>query len=152
MKKLIIGLLFLGLTNLSFSQYSNNLLDASGFEEIVISQENFNYLNNVQVENTLKNVSKSEIDASKYHIKKAKNHVPYEETFEIIFNQSIKKITAIFDKNGEIINCYEKYSNVKSPLNIRKNIFKDNPDWLLHSDAYLVSYNSCNEVNKTYKV
>ena len=152
MKTLIIGLLFLSFTNLGYTQDSYNEIAALELEEIIISPPNFIYLNQVQDKYTPKLVKKLEYIASKYDIKESEIYDPNEEKFAIVFKQKNGRIIAIFDNSGKIVTCYEKYHNVKLPPKIRKNIFIDNPGWLIHSDTYLVSYRYGSEVKKTYKI
>ena len=153
MKKLIIGLFVLGLTTLSFSQNLNNGITETELKGVVITAPNYTYLNKVFDKNTPNRVRQLELEAAKYNINDDPGYDSSFKEYEVVFRQDNNRIKAIYDKDGEIINCSEKFSNVKLPENIlSSNIFEDNNGWTLHKDTYLVSYKKGMDVKKVYKV
>ena len=154
MKKLIIGLLFLGVTNLSFSQNTNSEFAEVELEGVVVTAPNYTYLNKVFDKNTPNRVRQLELEVAKYNIKEDSGYDPrLRVDYEVVFTQTNGRINAIYDKDGEIISCSEKFSNVKLPENIlSSNIFEDNNGWTLHKDTYSVSYKKGMDVKKVYKV
>ena len=152
MKKLIIGLLFLGVTNLSFSQNTNNGITEVELEGVVITAPNYTYLNKVFDNDTPLRVRQLEVEAAKYSVKNADVYDSSFKEYEVEFKQTNGRILAIYDKDGEIISCSEKFSNVKLPEEVRSNIFKDFNGWKLHKDSYSVSYIKGLDVKKIYKV
>ncbi len=152
MKKLIIGLLALGLTNLSFSQILNEGVTEVQLEGVTVSPRNSNYLNKVQDLNTPIKVKRLENKAAQYDIKDAGIFDHKFEAYEVIFKQSSGKIIAIYDKEGNVISSSEKFKNLRLPKAVRMGIFEDHDGWELHSDSYLVSYYSGKNVKKLYKV
>ena len=65
MKKLIIGLLFLGITNLSFSQIENNEISEVELESVVVTAPNYNYLSKVFNKDTPNLVKQMELELAK---------------------------------------------------------------------------------------
>ena len=154
MKKLIIGLLFLGVTNLSFSQNTNYGITEVELEGVVVTAPNYTYLNKVFDKNTPNRVRQLELEAAKYNIKDDSAYDPrFSVDYEVVFKQANGRINAKYDNDGELISCSEKFLNVKLPVSIiSSNIFEDNNGWTLHKDAYLVSYKKGRDVKKVYKV
>ena len=153
MKKLIIGLLFLGVTNLSFSQNTNSDFAEVELEGVVVTAPNYTYLNKVFDKNTPNRVRQLELEAAKYNIKDDPGYDSSFKEYEVVFRQDNGHIKAIYDKDGKIISCSEKFSNVKLPENIlSSNIFEDNNGWTLHKNTYSVSYKKGMDVKKVYKV
>ncbi len=152
MKKLIIGLLVIGFTNLSLSQTATPKLADIDFSEVIISPLNISYLNEVLDETTPQSVTFLENKASRFNIKTSNVYDNNHDIYEITFTQSNGKIIAYYDNSGKIIRCSEKFKNVKIPLQVRATIFKDNPGWVLHSDTYLVSYKYGDEARRIYKI
>ena len=152
MKKLIIGLLFLGLTNLSFSQNSNSGIAEVELEGVVVTAPNYAYLNKVIDKDTPEKVLQLELKAAKFNVKDAPEyHKSYSE-YKVVFQQSDGHIIAIYNKSGDIISSSEKFTNIKLPAKLLSSIVNDNPGWKLHSDTYLVSYRHGNNAKKTFKI
>lgn len=152
MKKLIIGLLALGLTNLSFSQILNGGIASVELEGVTVSPRNMTYLNEVQDYNTPLKVKVLENKAAQYDIKEEGIFDSEFEAYEVVFKQKSGKIIAIYDQEGNIVSSSEKFKNIRLPEEVRISIFRNHDGWELHSDAYLVSYYLGKDVKKLYKV
>ena len=103
MKNLVFGLLFLGLTTLSYSQESNIVLEA-----VTIKPLNLSYLKKVQNKNTPVFVKKLENEAARYDITESPLFEKEFEAYEVVFRTKKKdgasgQITATYDSKGKII-------------------------------------------------
>ena len=158
MKKLIIGLMALGLTGLCFSQNSTSGIAEVQLKGVVVSATNNSYLIDVLDGNTSPRVRQLQLEAAKYNIKDTKGYDPNFESIQVVFKQSTGKkqsrdiIKATYDKNGKITNASEKFNNIILPPTVRSSIYKDHNGWDLKKNSYQVSYRPGKEVKKVYKV
>ncbi len=153
MKKLIICLLSLGLFSLGTAQTKEIKL-----ENVTIRPLNLNYLKKVQDKETPEFVKALENRAARYDITESPVFKREFDAYEVVFD-AIKKdgadgtIMATFDQNGKILSAIERYKNVSLPKSIRDVCLQEYPDYKIHKDFYLVSYDyDENSVKKIYKV
>ena len=152
MKKLIIGLMALGLTNLSFSQVNNDGIKEVELEGVVVTAPNYNYLNEVLDKNASEKIKDMQMEVATFNIKNLENYDPEVEEYQVIFNRTNGKVIAIYDNDGDIESSFERYKNVIVPRNVLSKIFMDHYGWELIKDTYQVSYKKDKEVKKVYKV
>lgn len=157
MKKFIICLISLGLFNLATAQ-TNGKVKEIKLENVTIKPLNLTYLNKVQDAETPAFVKAFEDKVARYDITEDPIFNREFEAYEVVFETIKKKgadglIMATYDQNGKILNSIEKYENVSLPKSIRDICLKQYPDYKIHKDFYLVSYNyDKDKVKKTYKV
>lgn len=152
MKKLIIGLIALGLTSLGFSQNNTNGISEVQLKSVVITVPNIGYLNDVSDGSISSSVGNLQLEAANFNIKDLKEYNSDLEFMQVAFYQKNGKIIANYDKSGNIIRSTERFKNVVLPPAVRSSIYKDHMGWDLKKDTYQVSYRPGKEVKKVYKV
>jgi len=142
MKTVFLGLLFLGIANLSFSQSSNEIEEVQ-LADVVISPLNLSYLNAVHDVNTPEVVKQLEKKVAKFDVTESPVFDKQFEAYEVIFKDASSNsgsIIATYNSEGKILKSFEKFNDVTLPPAVRKAIYKEYPGWTIHSDTYLVSY------------
>ena len=127
-------------------------------ENVTIKPLNLTYLKTVQDDHTAPFVKAMENKAARYDITESKVFDREFDAYEVVFD-AIKKdgsdgtIIATYDQNGKILNSIERYKNIALPKAIRDVCLKQYPDYRIHKDFYLVSYDyNENTAKKIYKV
>lgn len=144
MKKLILGLLVIGLTSQVFSQVIN-------LPEIEIAAVNYKYLNAVASEGVDIDVKLLEKKVALFDIKSSDFYVDDYTTYQVRFYIPNGTILAAYDKNGKITRTIEKFTDVKLPMDVRDAVFARFPGWTLKRDVYRVTYNQ-EKSRKIYKI
>ena len=72
----------------------------------------------------------------------------YYYTFKIPEGQ----ILASYDVEGILIRTVEKFKNVRLPVEVRKTVMLDYPDWNLDDNFYSILYHHEKGVKKKYKL
>jgi hypothetical protein len=151
MKKLALGMLFLGLTNLGYSQASDEHLwkiNLDGPSEAKVINKDYQHKVQygsfsskvIQLENIV-----ARFDYTKSTFSKASvNHLTFKKGKDFI--------KATFDQNGSILRTYEKFRNIGIPGDVRTRLYKDYPGWTMTSNTYVVSYGPKMEVKKIYNI
>ncbi|SFZ94251.1 hypothetical protein SAMN05428642_10426 [Flaviramulus basaltis] len=154
MKKILIGIFFLGLTNLIYSQTAFH--PESFFSKIkTLSTVNAAYINNVFDANNSKRVVYLENKVAEYDIKKQPLFNKEFESYIVVFeehNNYQGSINATYDENGEIINTHEKFKNIKLPFLVLNVINKTYPGFIIQSNFYIVNYSKNKATKKFFKV
>ena len=152
MKKFVIGLIVLGLTNLTYAQ-STLMANNVQLAEVTIMPRNLTYMSNVLDINTPREVKNLEATVAKYDITE---HPQFKDrdvdAFEVVFEQPKARIIATYDKNGQNLKSFEKFTDVILPKDLVKEIILEYPGWEFHSDTYLVSYYSGKDIKKHYRI
>ncbi len=159
MKNVLIGLLFLGLTSLAYAQDKPAKADKNADVEevkltgVTVKNMNSRYLNKVQDPTTPEKVVQLENAAARYDLTMSDIYDGNHEAYEVIFEQTNGRIIATYDKNGQILTSFEKFTDLTLPAPVRNSLFKEYPDWTVFKDAYLVSYYSgTDNIKKIYRV
>lgn len=152
MKNFIIGLLVLGLTNLSVAQ-NKSISQSELLPEVTIVPRNLTYISKVVDDNAPLKVKKLERTVARYDVTE---HPDFElediQAFEVIFQESNARVIATYDEAGKILKSFEKFKNIALPKNIVKQIMMKYPGWHFESDTYLVRYFQGKEAKKYYTV
>ncbi|MBJ2173921.1 hypothetical protein JBL43_06705 [Aureibaculum sp. A20] len=161
MKNLLIGLLIIGLTNLSYSQNSFRELETTkdlrikqsiSTELKSVSLLNAPYLEKVQNDVKPSNIMQLELMAFKYNIKKLINPINRPQLLVVKFSWSTNWLIAKYDHNGKILSTHEEFKDFKLPNHILKSISLNHPNWSITTNTYKVSYNSISGVKMGYIV
>lgn len=140
MKKLILGLLALGMSS---SMYSQGIT----LPEVEISVLNYKYLNSVNSEDIDSNVKKLEKEVAYYDYDNSDFY-----SYDVVaFYIPKGKILATYDSEGNIFTTTEKFDNIKLPTDVRDAIFTRFPGWSLKKNAYRVIYKR-EKSRKEYRV
>ncbi len=150
MKKLMIGLAILSLTNLVYPQNSNGGSEVL-LEGVTVSP-NMHYLSKVSNGTLSKRVLDLENMAARYDITKYPLFDNSDRNYTIVFKQSKGFILATFDKDGNIIKSYERFKDIAVPVSVRNYIGQNYPGWIHQGNSYLVTYSGKQDVKKIYKV
>ncbi|MDN3493619.1 hypothetical protein [Winogradskyella bathintestinalis] len=160
MKKCILGLCILGLTNLICAQ--NDLamvtanvdnLTAKSVKTSEINNAKYLYSSNLDAQNLALNIKKLQKIAADYDIK---NDVVYSKnktiTYDVVFKDNANIINAVYDYNGIIISSEEYYENVRLPYSLTKALANEYPGWSFAKSNCTIMYSKNGEVKSTYNI
>jgi hypothetical protein len=150
MKKAVIGVMMLGIASLGYSQGANSTMEEVKLVGVEISPINESYMDKVADGTISQRVLELERKASRFNIKESRFFNPSGLSI-VKFRQNNGNMLATYDGNGKILSTKEKYRNLPLPTDVRNTIFRENPEWTMHSNAYLVSYDHGKEVKKEYR-
>lgn len=148
MRKLIIGLLVLGLTIPAFSQITKT----EKLSEVVIVATNYKYLNQVGQDEVAIPVKMLQRKVATYDIKTSDFYDDEYDFYSVNFFIPEGKVLAAYDKDGKIIRTVEKYKDIALPKHVVNSVVKRFPGWTIAKDAYLVNYHNEKGVTKKYKL
>ncbi|NNL16691.1 MAG: nicotinate-nucleotide adenylyltransferase [Flavobacteriaceae bacterium] len=145
MKKLVLGLLFFGLTTQIYSQTIE-------LSEVDVSL-NYQYLDAINADEAAVPVKVLIDQAVNYNPNKNDLFDDEFDSYRVSFHIPEGKIVAAYDKDGKIIKTIEKYKNVRLPLIVLESVAEKYPQWAVVEDVYEVNYH-CNKgvVKKQYKI
>ncbi|MCM2301587.1 MAG: nicotinate-nucleotide adenylyltransferase [Flavobacteriaceae bacterium] len=151
MRKLVMGLLLIGMTAQSFSQSSENFKTIE-LDEVNIIALNSTYVNRVIDKNSAAPVQHLERKAAAFDITVSDLFSEEFDTYEVNFENQFGRITATYDVDGEIMRSYEKFKDVKVPSAVSKSIASKFPGWHTSNTTYLVNYKHDGNLSRVYKV
>ncbi len=148
MKKLITGLLVLGLTIPAFSQVINDGM----LPEVVVTATNYKYLNDAGTKDAPVNVKMLERQVANFDLKESEFYADEYDFYKVFFYIPDGKIVAAYDKDGNLIRTIEKFKNVKLPKDVINAVAKRFPGWNMYEDVYKVNYHKDRGAKKEYKI
>lgn len=153
MKKLLIGIIFLGLTNLAFAQASSMERGTLELEGITVMPANMGYYTNV-VNGGIKALKVVELQKTlaSFDITKSSFYDGKNRLYHFDFSHKDGSASATYDRKGKIVKSYERYKNIAFPPEVRNSIFKAFPGWSTEANTYIVSYNTGQNAQKVLKV
>lgn len=145
MKRIIFGLLIVGLTSQMYAQ------------EIALAEvevvANYKYIQATNVEKIALPVKN--LEAKVLEFKDDKGVLENEDgvSYNVYFNNSDGKIIVSYDTTGKILKTTEHYKNVRLPLEVLRAIVSRFPNWTIVEDTYHVNYH-CDKgiTEKHYKI
>ena len=154
MKNLAIGLIFMALGNLGFSQSSLIEIDLAEMDVISNKTIHENYLKEITYDNTAKYIVDLENKVAKFHINslEAFQRPASAKTYEVKFKSEKGDIIVSYDKDGNIVSTKEHFEDIKLPKEVREIVFKTHPGWFLLGTDYYVNYDYREPSHKYYKV
>ena len=138
MKKLVLSLLFLGLTVQTFAQ--DVLFDAKiKSEEIptMVVQSLKEDFPGYYVE-TFSTVPIEIIDDDIIINKDISSPNDY-NTYSLKITGKSRELNATYDVDGNLISTYEYFKNVNPPTSVKKSLVKSFPGWMIEKDNYKLS-------------
>ena len=150
MKKMMFGLLFLGLASLVHSQEPDKKTREVVLEGVTVTSPNFAYLATVQDNGTPETVKGLERKAASFNLKESPIYNKIDKAFEVFFSNSKGHIVATYDEEGNILSSFEKFGDVVLPLSIRNTVYEAYPDWTVKKNTYVVTYYHNKGAKKTY--
>ena len=149
MKKVLFGLLAIGLTTQVYSQ----IVKTEELSEVAVYATNYKYLNDantqeeasVPVEMLRRKVASYNVDDSGFYQDEY-------DLYKVGFFIPEGKILAAYDKDGKLIRTAEKFKNISLPTAVKKSVLDRFPGWTITKDIYLVNYHDAKGVSKKYKL
>jgi len=149
MKKLLLGLLTLGLT----TQFYAQVVDEGTLPEIEVRATNYKYLNSVDETEAAVPVKLLRDMVAKFDVKSSEFYEDGSELYRVYFYIPKGKILAAYDRDGKILYTIEKFKDVAVPRDVASAVSERFPGWKIAKDVYKVSYKSSGEtVKKQYKL
>lgn len=148
MKKIILGLLALGLTIPVFTQ-DVKVVELS---EVVIRPMNFKYLNATNSKTAAIPVKMLERAVASYDVTEADFYQDDFDFYTVSFFIPDGKIVAEYDGEGKIVRTIEKFKNIALPDDVQTAVLKRFPNWTVTNDVYRVTYTEDKGAKKIYKL
>ena len=148
MKKLLLGLLALGLT----TQFYAQVIDDGMLPEVEVIATNYKYLNSVDNSEAAVPVKLLEDKVAKFDIRSSEFYEDGSDFYRVYFYIPEGTIVAAYDRDGKILYTIEKFNNVALPNSVTDAIGDKFPGWKIAKDVYRVSYTQKEGAVKRYKV
>ncbi|MFD2542276.1 nicotinate-nucleotide adenylyltransferase [Lacinutrix gracilariae] len=148
MKKVIIGLLFFGLTIQLYAQDpAPTMLD-----EVVLVNTNYKYISSTEGRDLAVPVEQLELKVANFDVKTLDFYTDEYEFYDVYFFIPEGKILATYDGKGTILRTAEKYKGIDLPKAVVHAVSKRFPEWEITKDLYLVNYFESGNSTKRYKL
>lgn len=148
MKKLLLGLLVLGLTAQGFAQIVTESLT-----EIEIKGINYLYINKMNNESEIAiPVKKLHKEVANYDIFNEEFYHEDFEVYQVSFNIPKGFVLAVYDDEGLLLRTVEKFRDVRLPVVVAEAIVSSYPGWDIIGDIYYLTYDLMDGATKKYKV
>ena len=148
MKKLLLGLLALGLTTQFYAQVINDGM----LPEVEVRATNYKYLNSVDNSEAAVSVQLLEDMVAKFDVKSSEFYEDGSDYYKVYFYIPEGKIVAAYDRDGKILYTVEKFKNVALPNDVAASIAERFPGWKVAKDVYKVNFDADLGAKKQYKV
>lgn len=152
MKKLLIGLLFMGFTSLNFGQAPSEDMAELALDGITLVPANLSYLSIVSSGTKALKVLNLQRAAAAFDITKAAEYNRNARLHHFSFDQKEGHIFATYDGSGRIVRSDESYKDVILLPPTRNRLYKTFPDWEIVGNKYSVLYKLGKETEKVYKI
>ncbi|GGW29722.1 hypothetical protein [Arenibacter certesii] len=153
MKKLIVGIMFLGLASLGFSQEIGEEVKEVELTGVTVSPIiNSVYLDEVRDEFTPVRIQVLEEEVARYDVRKSDFYDGGLHSYVVRFIDKKGRIVATFDHEGNILYAFEFYKNVRMPSKMMSEIYRNHSGWVPYETKYIVNYAKRKGVKKFYKV
>lgn len=149
MKKILFGLLTIGLTSQAFTQ----IVKTEELSEVIIHATNYKYLNSINTEELASvNVGLLQQKVADFDVKGSGIYQDDYNLYHIDFFIPEGKILAAYDKDGKLMRTAERFKNVNLPIEVRKSVLDRFPEWVITKDLYFVNFHEKKGVTKIYKL
>ncbi|HEY5689632.1 MAG TPA: nicotinate-nucleotide adenylyltransferase [Yeosuana sp.] len=145
MKKLLLGLFIFGLT----TQINAQTIELSEVELSV----NYKYLNATNSKEIAVPVKKLVNEVLAFNESNTDVYIDDNGEYSVSFYIPEGEIIAAFNNEGKILRTFEKYNNIRLPLEVLQMIANRFPNWAIAGNSYLVSFH-CEKgiTKKLYKI
>ncbi len=151
MRKLMIGMLFLGLTSLAYGQEKDSDAQEVKLAEVTVTAINSDFLLAVQDQDTPPQARALESIAANFNLKESEFYNRLDKVYEITFKNDQGSIYAVYDQEGDMLSAYENIKNAAPPQALREQIFEENPGWTIAKSKYQVTYIKGKDASRHYK-
>jgi hypothetical protein len=150
MKSYLLGLMFIGLANLTFSQ--NQIAYNSSNIDPLLETKSSSV--KTPLENKLsKRITKFQKKAANYDITRQSIYQPNtSRTYTVIFKEANNSIENTYDKNGVLIQSNQSYSKIKLPYSISSKLAKANPGWAIDDVHCTINFKANEATVISYEV
>ena len=148
MKKLLLGLLAIGLSAQFYAQVINDGM----LPEVEVRATNYKYLNSIDNTEAAVSVKLLEDMVAKFDVRSSEFYEDGNDFYKVYFYIPDGRIVAAYDKNGKILYTVEKFNNVALPNNVASSVAERFPGWKIAKDVYKVNYDAGSGTNKQYKI
>ena len=148
MKKLLLGLLAIGLSAQFYAQVINDGI----LPEVEVRATNYKYLNSIDNTEAAVSVKLLEDMVAKFDVRSSEFYEDGSDFYKVYFYIPDGKVVAAYDKNGKILYTIEKFNNVALPNNVAASVAERFPGWKIAKDVYKVNYDVNTGSNKQYKI
>lgn len=148
MKKLLLGLLALGLT----TQFYAQVIEDGMLPEVEVRATNYRYLNAVDNTEAAVPVQLLEKKVAQFDIKSSDFYEDGSDFYRVYFYIPEGRIVAAYDRDGKILYTIERFKNVALPNSVTDAIGEKFPGWKISKDIYRVSYTQDEGAVRRYKV
>ena len=148
MKKLLLGLLVLGLT----TQFYAQVVDDQLLPEVEIYAMNYKYLNSVDNKSATVDIRKLEQKVANYDLQSADFYIEDYDLYKVTFYIPDGIIVAAYDNEGEVLYTIERFKDTKLPKPVMEAVNEKFPGWTISKDVYKLSYTKDHGAKRTYKI
>ncbi len=149
MKKVLLGLLAIGLTTQMYSQ----IIKTEQLSEVTVYATNYKYLNNVDTQEAASiPVEMLQRKVASFNVKESEFYQDDYDLYQVNFFIPEGKILAAYDKDGKLIRTAERFKNVNLPTAVKKSVYDRFPEWTITKDLYVVNYHDSKGASKKYKL
>ncbi|MGJ8592970.1 MAG: hypothetical protein ACSHXF_10500 [Aquaticitalea sp.] len=156
MKTFVVGLIFLGFTNLMNSQNEIASVDVNLNEyakPVKNTLVNSNYYYSFDSKISSGRIRNFQNLVANYDIKMSSIYsADSQSNYTIVFEEGLNQIKAEYNQDGKIVQCSEVFKNIKLPLNISSDIAKKYPGWEFKEVVCNITYVSGEHQTVMYKV
>ena len=149
MKKLILGLICIGLTSPALAQ----IIKTEELSEVTVYATNYKYLNSLASEEPAGiPVQMLERKVAAFNLEDSEYYSDEYDYYQISFFIPEGKVLAAYDKDGKIIRTVERFKDVALPNTVKEAVLDRFPGWTVTEDVYVVRFHKNKGVTKTYKL
>ena len=148
MKRLLIGLLALGLT----TQISAQVVNDGMLPEVEVHAVNYKYLNSVDHTEAAIPVKYLQEKVAKFDLKSSEFYEDGTNYYKLYFYIPEGNIVAAYDRKGKVLYTVERFKNVSLPEDVADAIEDRFPGWKVAKDVYKIDYSPDKEIKKRYKI
>ena len=150
MKTCILGLLLLGLTNLTFSQNDMAFNNVNPNIEVTYAKTN----NKAIVSNqSSKRITAFQNEVSKYDITSKPIYTPNNPSiYTVVFKEAKNVITNVYSQDGEVISSEQKFESIRLPDHMSLSIIENYPNWSIKNAKCVIRYEKNKHTIVTYKI
>ena len=149
MKKLVLGLLCIGLTGPALAQ----IVRTEQLSEVTVYATNYKYLNSIASEEPAAiPVEMLERKVAAFDVMNSEFYNDEYDLYQISFYIPEGKILAAYDANGKLLRTVERFEDIALPISVRDAVAERFPGWVVSKDVYAVTYHEEKGVTKKYKL
>lgn len=149
MKKVLLGLLAIGLSSQVYSQ----IIKTEKLSEVSVYATNYKYLNELNTnEEASVPVELLHRKVAAFNIKESEFYQDDYDLYQINFFIPEGTILAAYDGDGNLLHTAERFKNINLPNAVKKSVYDRYPEWTITKDIYLISYKDTKGASKKYKL